>query len=115
MSFVLIRTLTNQVAEGGTPPALGVCVNTLCAPKAEISFGPLTWGGTAQASTAKCSLWRESMGRVDRVAEFTLVNGQVPLSPVVETFSSQLWLTVDSFAGGTAPTLSFDVYARKAE
>lgn len=115
MTFSLVRSITTQTAEGtSAKPADNLFVDGPAAMsgKVEVSFGDLTWAGTAQADGAVLSFWRLQEGRKDRIAEVQLVRGVIPLCPILNMGGGKVWVTVDSFVNGTAPNLSVDVYAR---
>lgn len=108
----IVRAISGQIAEGTAAPLAALCIDVDAGKRCELSFGAITFGGTVAASAAKLCLWRSSGGRVDKVAEIILATGVIPVSPTVETNADALWVTVEAFTGGTAPTLTVDVYAR---
>jgi len=110
--WTLLRSISAQTAEGASAPASNLFVDVDSGKRVELSFGTITFGGSVAASAAKLNLWRSSGGRIDKLAEMQLVSGVIPISPAIETNADALWVTVDSFTGGTSPNISVDIYAR---
>jgi len=80
----------------------------------EIAFDALTFGGTSAATSATFAVWRKSDGRVDRVQTITIAATDAGSpSPVVVTLHGEsLYVTVESFTGGTAPNIAGNVWGR---
>lgn len=112
MGWTLLRNIDAQTAEGTAAPVSNLFVDVDSGRRVELSFGAITFAGTVAATAAKLCLWRSSGGRIDKLAEIQLVTGVIPISPAIETNADALWVTVESFTGGTAPTLSVAIYAR---
>jgi hypothetical protein len=115
MSWQTIRTLTTQAAEAGVPaPSLFVAhpeagqyaTASGRIPYAEIGFDFLALTGSPTAVTL--AVWRLSDATVERILTTTIQAADVaaPIPLDVEVDAEALWVTVDSFLGGSGPTLS---------
>lgn len=113
-----IRDLTVAiVAEGTTAPASNLFVNVSTKGDlqrhVEISFDALTFAGTVAASSAKIGVWRMVGNRIDKVGTIDLFAATYPEARILEHFNGEkIWLRVESFSGGTAPTLGTKMHAR---
>lgn len=124
MTWTELRDLTApQAVEGRSAPADGAFV-ALTDRQAfavdgrvqyvELRFDALTLAGTVAASAVTFGVWRLSDGKKDRVAAITIASADVGSAPpvVVDAHAEQFAVVVESFVGGTAPTVAGKVYAR---
>ncbi len=121
MAWTTLRTLAAQAAEAAPSNASGFvalsgadlfAVDANRLQYLEIAFGALTLGGAPTSVTF--AIWRDSDGQIDRVGSTTIAAALAATPPpVVVAFHGQrAWVTVESFVGGTAPTVAGVVRAR---
>lgn len=126
MPWTTLRDLTTpQAAEGRTAPdpslfagldpaSSGFAQDGSRVPYLELSFDALTFGGGAAATAVTFGIWRTSDGRTDRVESVTVqaADAGSPQPVVVALQGEGLRVTVESFTGGTTPTIAGKVYGR---
>lgn len=122
MTWTPLRTLTTQAAEGRTAPDPSTykplsdegefTTDMGRTPYVEIRFDPLTLAGAPASVTF--GVWRTSDTKIDRVAALTVASGDAgsPTPVEVDFHGESISVTVESFSGGTSPTVSGAVYAR---
>jgi hypothetical protein len=114
MTWQTIRTLTTQAAEAGVPTSTLFVAHPDAGqysqsggriPYVEVGFDSLVLAGSPTAVTL--AVWRLSDAKVERLLTTTIPAAEIgsPIPLDVEVDAEALWVTVDSFTGGTAPTL----------
>jgi hypothetical protein len=115
MTWQTIRTLTTQAAEAGVPssalfvahPEAGqYAAASGRVPYVEVGFDSLVLAGSPTGVVL--AVWRLSDAKVEKVLAVTVqaADAAAPIPLDVEADAEALWITVDSFVGGTSPTLS---------
>ena len=124
MTWQTLRTLTAQVAEGTSAPTAETLVavaetqrftvDSGRLPYVEIALGALTFAGGVAATAVTFGVWRASEGKIDRVASIAVLAAEAAAPPqvVLDFHGEQIWLTVESFVGGTLPTVAGEVRVR---
>lgn len=112
-AWVQVRTLSSVAAEGTSAPADGSCVPLLVeAPRVEIR---LRSGSVANSPTSVTfNVWRTSGGATDKIGSFTIAASDIatPVVQIFELYDTNVYVTVASFAGGAAPTVTGTIEAR---
>ena len=59
-------------------------------------------------------IWRLSDGSVDKLGTMTIAAGDIatPIPSIFECYDPAVYVTVESFSGGTVPTMSGTIEAR---
>lgn len=115
MTWQTVRTLTTQAAESGVPSSAVFVAHPEAGqystasgriPYAEIGYDSLVLAGSPTSVTL--AVWRLSDAKVEKLFSTTILAADVaaPIPLDVEVDAEALWVTVESFVGGTAPTLS---------
>jgi hypothetical protein len=123
MTWQTIRTLTTQAAEAGVPSSALFIAH----PEAslysqsggrvsfiELGFDSLSVAGSPTGGVL--AVWRIAETKVEKLFVTTVQAADIgaPLVLTVQSDSEAVWVTVDSFVGGTSPTLSGVVRYRPA-
>ena len=106
-----VRTVTTQAAEGASAPTSLVALANP-ARKVEVRLRSGVVGGAPTSVTL--GVWRGSQGSVDKMGTVTLQGSSiaVPQPAFLDFYGQNVWVTVESFSGGTTPTLSGTIEAR---
>jgi hypothetical protein len=123
MTWQTIRTLTTQAAEAGVPSSALFIAHPDAGqfsqvggrvPFIELGFDSLSVAGSPTGVVL--AVWRIAETKVEKLFVTTVQAADIgaPLVLTVQSDSEAVWVTVDSFIGGTSPTLSGVVRYRPA-
>lgn len=110
-SWVTVRTLTSETAE--VAPSTGPFVALGAdAPRVEIRLHTASLANAPTSVTL--AVWRTSEGVIDKIGTFTILSGDIahPIPQIFELGDGNVYVTVESFAGGASPNLTAVVQAR---
>jgi hypothetical protein len=81
-------------------------------PRVEIRVRGGALGGGATSVTL--AVWRKSEGAVDKLGTFTIASADIatPVPKLFEVYDPNVYITIESFAGGAAQTLTATIEAR---
>ncbi|MBK7823337.1 MAG: hypothetical protein IPJ61_20335 [Tessaracoccus sp.] len=109
--FTTLRALAAQAAEGTSAPSTVLSLAS-AGPYVEVR---ITGGSLAGSPTSVTfGVWRGVDGGIDKIGTFTVAAADIggPLPPIFEFDAGSCWVRVESFAGGTGPTLTGTIQAR---
>lgn len=114
-SWQTVRTLSGQAAEGTSAPSVSagfVGIGDGAVPRVEIRVRS---GSLANSPTSvTLSVWRKSGGAVDKLGTFTISSDDIatPVPQLFEIYDPLVYVLVESFVGGTSPTITATIEAR---
>lgn len=108
-----VRSLSGATADATpTTSAAFVAIGISPTPRVEIRVR----GGSLANSPASVTLgvWRLSGGAVDKLGTITIASGDIatPIPQLFEIYDPSVFVTVDSFSGGSSPTMTATIEAR---
>lgn len=108
-----VRTLSGATADATpTTGSAFVSLAVEAVPRVEIRVR----GGSLANSPASVTLgvWRLSGGAVDKLGTITIASGDIatPVPQLFEIYDPSVYVTVDSFSGGSSPTMTATIEAR---
>ena len=107
-----VRDLTSgQAAEGAAAPSAFVSLEH-SGPLVELHLEGGSFTGAPTSVTL--GIWRSASGRKDKIGTWVITTADVgaPVPPLYEFSGGALAIKVESFVGGTAPTLVGTIEAR---
>jgi len=106
-----VRTVTTQAAEGTSAPTPTAALSS-AGRKVEVRLRSGVVGGAPTSVTL--GVWRGSQGSVDKMGAITLQAAAIGVSQpaFLDFYGQNVWVTVESFVAGTAPTLCGTIEAR---
>jgi len=110
-----LRTLSSQTAEGTSAPSLSAAFVQLALtpmPRVEIRVRSASLANSPTSVTL--SVWRKSGGAVDKLGTFTIASSDIatPIPQMFELYDPLVYVQVESFVGGSSPTITATVEAR---
>lgn len=112
--WVTVRSLTTNAGSEATPTTGNAFVEVAgqLMPRVEVR---VVGGSLANTPTSvTLGIWRKSGGYVDKLGTWTIALGDIanPVPQMFESYDQSIYVTVDSFSGGTVPTITATVQAR---
>ena len=111
--WVTVRTLSGATADATpTTASTFVDLNLSPAPRVEIRVRGCSLANSPTSVTL--GVWRLSGGAVDKLGTITIASGDIatPVPQLFEIYDPSVYVTVDSFSGGSSPTITATIEAR---
>ena len=104
-------SLSAVSAEGTTAPTTVIALDT-AGPRLEVRVRGASLGGSPGSVTL--GVWRGSQGSIDKLGTIDIASADIaaPIPQIFELNGQTIWITVESFAGGTSPTFTGSLDAR---
>lgn len=112
--WIDVRELTTDGADAGSPVAADMVSLEQDGPRVEVRLVDGAVAGTPTSVTF--GVWRKSGAYVDKLGTFTVTGASIATSQpaIFELYDGNVYVTVESFSGGTSPTVSGTLQARVA-
>ncbi len=104
-------SLSAVSAEGTTAPSSTVSLDQP-GPRLEVRVRGASLGGSP--GTVTLGVWRGSQGSFDKLGTIEIAAADIasPIPQLFELNGLNVWITVESFAGGSTPTFTGSIDAR---
>lgn len=109
--WTTIRTLTAQAAEGTSAPSSTVSLHHP-GPRLEVRVRGASLGGSPGSVTL--GVWRGSQGAIDKLGTIVILATDIgtAIPQVFELNGLNVWVTIESFAGGSGQSFTGSIDAR---
>lgn len=112
--WVTIRSLSGQIAESA-PTTLSAFVDIAQQPMPRVEVRVRSGSLANTPAAVTLAVWRKSGGAVDKLGTIVIASTDIatPIPQLFESYDSSIYVTVESFSGGTSPTMTATIEARK--
>ena len=112
--WVTVRTLASNAGSEATPTTSSAFVEVAGQPMPRVEVRVRGGSVANSPSSVTLAIWRKSGNAVDKIGTWTIVAADIatPIPQIFESYDQSIYVTVDSFANGSSPTITATIEAR---
>lgn len=112
--WVTVRSLTTNAGSEATPTTGSAFVEVAGQPMPRVEVRAVSGSIAGSPTSVTLAIWRKSGGFVDKLGtwEIQATDIATPIPQMFESYDQSIYVTVESFSGGSAQTLTATIQAR---